>query len=57
MTALHLFEQLGDLSGQAHALNNLATRRAYAGHWPDALPMFARAADSLPQGRRRQQRR
>ncbi len=47
VTALHLFEQLGDLSGQAHALNNLATRRSYAGQWPDALPMFARAADSF----------
>jgi len=47
VTALHLFEQLGDLSGQAHAVNNLATRRAYAGQWPEALPMFARAADSF----------
>jgi tetratricopeptide (TPR) repeat protein len=45
ITALHLFEQLGDLSGQAHALNNLATRRSYAGEWPYALPMFARAAE------------
>jgi tetratricopeptide (TPR) repeat protein len=45
--ALHLFEQLGDLSGQAHALNNLATRRSYAGQWPDALPMFARAAEAF----------
>jgi tetratricopeptide (TPR) repeat protein len=45
--ALQLFEQLGDLSGQAHALNNLASRRFYAGHWSDALPMFARAADSF----------
>jgi class 3 adenylate cyclase/tetratricopeptide (TPR) repeat protein len=47
VTALHLFEQLGDLSGQAHALNNLATRRFYAGEWPDSLPMFARAAESF----------
>jgi class 3 adenylate cyclase/tetratricopeptide (TPR) repeat protein len=43
--ALHLFEELGDLSGQAHALNNLANRRVYAGQWLDALPMFARAAE------------
>ncbi len=28
ITALHLFEQLGDLSGQAHMLNNLASRRS-----------------------------
>ncbi len=45
--ALHLFEQLDDLSGQAHALNNLANRGFYAGEWPDALPMFARAAESF----------
>jgi class 3 adenylate cyclase/tetratricopeptide (TPR) repeat protein len=45
--ALQLFEQLGDLSGQAHALNNLASRRFYAGQWSDALPMFARAAESF----------
>ena len=44
-TALRLFEQLGDLSGQAHALNNLALRRFFEGRWPDALPMLARAAE------------
>jgi class 3 adenylate cyclase/tetratricopeptide (TPR) repeat protein len=44
-TALHLFEQLGDLSGQAHALNNLALRPLVEGRWPDALPIFARAAE------------
>ncbi len=47
LTALHLFEQLGNLSGQAHALNNLASRWFYAGQWPEALPMFARAAESF----------
>jgi predicted ATPase/class 3 adenylate cyclase len=47
VTALNLFEQLGDLSGQAHALNNLAARRFYAGQWLEALPMFARAAESF----------
>ena len=46
-TALHIFEQLGDLSGQAHALNNLALRPLVEGRWPDALPMFARAAESF----------
>ena len=46
-TALHIFEQLGDLSGQAHALNNLASRRFVEGRWPDALPMFARAAEAF----------
>ncbi|MFL6046631.1 MAG: AAA family ATPase, partial [Propionibacteriaceae bacterium] len=47
LKALHLFEQLGNLSGQAHALNNLASRWFYAGQWPQALPMFARAAESF----------
>jgi len=46
-TALRIYEKLGDLSGQAHMLNNLATREFYAGHWSDALPMFARAAESF----------
>jgi tetratricopeptide (TPR) repeat protein len=45
--ALRIFEQLGDLAGQAHMLNNLAMRRFYAGHWSEALPMFARAAESF----------
>ncbi len=44
---LRLFEQLGDLGGQAHALNNLALRRFVEGRWPDALPMFARAAETF----------
>jgi tetratricopeptide (TPR) repeat protein len=46
-TALHLFEQLGDLGGQAHALNNLALRRLVEGRWPDASAMFARAAGAF----------
>jgi tetratricopeptide (TPR) repeat protein len=46
-TALRIFEQLGDLSGQAHALNNLALRPLVEGRWPAALPMFARAAESF----------
>ena len=46
-TALRIYEQLGDLSGQAHMLNNLATRRFYEGQWGDALPMFAQAAEAF----------
>ena len=46
-TALHIFEQLGNLSGQAHMLNNLAVRATVEGRWPDAVPMFARAAESF----------
>lgn len=45
--ALSIFEELGDLTGQAHMLNNLAARRFYAGHWSDALRMFAQAAESF----------
>jgi tetratricopeptide (TPR) repeat protein len=45
--ALQIFEQLGDLSGQAHTMNNLAMRRIFEGRWPDALPMLARAADTF----------
>jgi tetratricopeptide (TPR) repeat protein len=46
-TALRIFEQLGDIREQAHMLNNIAMRRFYAGDWSDALPMFARAAESF----------
>jgi class 3 adenylate cyclase/tetratricopeptide (TPR) repeat protein len=46
-TALRIFEQIGDLSGQAHMLNNLGARRTVEGHWPDALLMFAQAAESF----------
>ena len=44
-TALRLFEELGDLGGQAHALNNLAMRRLLQGQWTDSLRMFERAAE------------
>ena len=43
-TALRLFEELGDLGGQAHALNNLAMRRLLQGQWTESLEMFERAA-------------
>lgn len=43
--ALRLFEELGDLGGQAHALNNLAILRLHQGKWNDALAMYARAAE------------
>jgi class 3 adenylate cyclase/tetratricopeptide (TPR) repeat protein len=45
-TALRIFEQLGDLTEQAHMLNNLAVHRLAEGRWPDALLMFTRAADT-----------
>jgi tetratricopeptide (TPR) repeat protein len=46
-TALRIFEQLGDLTEQAHMLNNLALQRSAEGRWPDALLMFARAAETF----------
>lgn len=46
-TALSIYEQLGDLSGQAHMLNNLGARRFVEGRWPEALEMFAQAADAF----------
>jgi class 3 adenylate cyclase/tetratricopeptide (TPR) repeat protein len=47
IAALRIFEQLGDLVGQAHALNNLGHHRLYSGQWPESLPMFTRAAESF----------
>jgi tetratricopeptide (TPR) repeat protein len=46
-TALRIFEELGDIGEQAHMLNNTAVRRLVEGRWPDALPMFARAAETF----------
>jgi class 3 adenylate cyclase/tetratricopeptide (TPR) repeat protein len=45
-TALRIFEQLGDLTEQAHMLNNMAMRRWAEGRWPDALVMLERAAET-----------
>jgi class 3 adenylate cyclase/tetratricopeptide (TPR) repeat protein len=45
-TALRIFEQLGDLTEQAYMLNNIAGHRTFEGRWPDALLMFARAAET-----------
>jgi tetratricopeptide (TPR) repeat protein len=44
--ALRIFEQLGDLTEQAHMLNNMAVRHIFEGRWPDALLMLARAAET-----------
>jgi tetratricopeptide (TPR) repeat protein len=46
-TALRIFEQLGDLTEQAHVLNNMALQRSAEGRWPDALLMFTRAAETF----------
>ena len=42
--ALRIFEEIGDFSGQAHALNNLAIRRLLQGQRTESLQMFERAA-------------
>ena len=48
-TALRLYSSLGDLSGQAHAHNNIAMRRLLQGRWPEALEGFQRAAADFDQ--------
>jgi class 3 adenylate cyclase/tetratricopeptide (TPR) repeat protein len=40
--ALPLYEQLGDLVGQAGVLNNLGIEAYYAGDWPKALDLYER---------------
>ncbi|KHK99949.1 hypothetical protein LK09_01110 [Microbacterium mangrovi] len=45
--ALGLYEQLDDLSGQAHTLNNLAIDTYNDGDWNGAIDAFARAAESF----------
>lgn len=46
-TALALYARLGDLSGQAHAHNNIAMRLLLQGRWTEALDGFQRAAASF----------
>jgi tetratricopeptide (TPR) repeat protein len=47
--ALALYERLGDLSGQAHAQNNIAMRLLLHGDWPEALGRFRQAARRFEQ--------
>ena len=42
--ALRLYEALGDVSGQAHAHNNIAMRQLLRGRWSEAQDGFRRAA-------------
>jgi tetratricopeptide (TPR) repeat protein len=44
--ALRIFEQLGDLTEQAHMLNNMGIGRIFEGRWPDAVLVLARAAET-----------
>jgi class 3 adenylate cyclase/tetratricopeptide (TPR) repeat protein len=41
--ALPIYEELGDLGGQAHALNNLGIDAYYEGRWGDALEAYRRS--------------
>ena len=43
--ALPIFEELGDLRGQATALNNLGIEAYYAGDWKNALDAYERSRD------------
>lgn len=43
--ALAIFEELGDLVGQANVLNNLGTAAFYQGRWMEALDLYQRAAE------------
>jgi tetratricopeptide (TPR) repeat protein len=45
--ALALYAALGDLSGQAHAHNNIAMRLLLQGRWTESLEGFQRAAASF----------
>ena len=41
--ALAIYEQLGDLSGEARVANNLGQAAYYSGRWDDALTFTGRA--------------
>lgn len=41
--ALAIYEELGDLIGQANTLNNLGTHAYFAGLWGEALDFYARS--------------
>jgi predicted ATPase/class 3 adenylate cyclase len=43
--ALPIYEEIGDLIGQAHVLNNLGVDAYYEGRWTEALDAYARSAE------------
>jgi tetratricopeptide (TPR) repeat protein len=47
--ALALYEELGDLAGQGHSLNNLAIRAIFEGRWDETQPLLSRAATLFEQ--------
>jgi class 3 adenylate cyclase/tetratricopeptide (TPR) repeat protein len=45
--ALAIYEELGDLIGQANVLNNLGTASFYLGQWVLALDLYRRASENF----------
>ncbi|MEX2646888.1 MAG: AAA family ATPase [Gaiellaceae bacterium] len=45
--AIPIYEELGDLAGQAHALNNLGIDAYYEGRWDDSLEAYRRSKEFL----------
>jgi predicted ATPase/class 3 adenylate cyclase len=43
--ALPIYEELGDLAGQASVLNNLGIEAYYEGRWDDALDLYEQSRD------------
>jgi predicted ATPase/class 3 adenylate cyclase len=43
--ALPIYEELGDLAGQAAVLNNLGAEAYWAGRWADALDLYERSRE------------
>lgn len=44
--ALPIYEELGDLLGQANTLNNLGIEAYYEGRWDEALALYTRSRDA-----------
>ena len=52
--ALPIYEELGDLRGQANVLNNLGIEAYYEGRWDEALDLYRRSRETRERiGRRR----
>jgi tetratricopeptide (TPR) repeat protein len=44
--ALPIFQEIGDLTGQANVLNNLGIDAYYDGNWSDAMDLYRRSQDA-----------
>ena len=54
--ALPIYEELGDLLGQANVLNNLGIDAYYEGRWDEALDLYERSKRGARADRRRRRR-